>query len=83
MLYYTGMFYKLRTLLPEMISYVFVIKSVPINMDYIYAAMYVFYIPWTHSWERHVTTHGFCYMLRDFEQAHWHAGVVSALQVHL
>jgi len=39
------MFYELCTLLPEMISYVFVIKSVPVNMDYIYVAMYVFLYP--------------------------------------
>lgn len=39
------MFYELRTLFPDMISYVFVIKSVSINMDLIYAAMYVLYFP--------------------------------------
>ena len=36
---------NIKLLLPEMIFYVFVIKSFPINMDCIYAAMYVFLFP--------------------------------------
>jgi hypothetical protein len=39
------MFYELWTLLPEMISCVFMIKNIPINMDCIYEAMCVFIIP--------------------------------------